>query len=139
VPSLCPAVTVDPLSHAGRGDDHSRQDGTAGNPSEGVLLAARLETDLDGAHEGVAVHCAGTIAVFGIDGEHGSFGVVWYEVSLGGDQEHQAASCATLLAVSCRLDSVRPDRQNSRSSGSTAAMSPLISNASASASARQRS
>ena len=134
-----PAVTVDPLSHAGGRDDGSGDDGTAGNPSEAILLAARLESDLHATSEGIGIHGTGSGAVLRIESEHGSFVVVWYGVTLDGAQLHQAASCASLPAVSCRLDSVRPARQNSRSSGSTAAMSPLISNASASARARQRS
>jgi hypothetical protein len=74
-PSLCPAVTVDPLSHASRGDDSSRQDLATGYSSEGVLLAATTKADLNRASEGVGVDGAGAVAVLGIDGEHGSFAV----------------------------------------------------------------
>jgi len=66
-------VTVHPLAHAGRGDDHSRQDLATGYPSEGVLLAAATEANLNGASEGVAVDGTGAVAELRVDGEHGSF------------------------------------------------------------------
>ena len=66
------AVAVDPLAYADRCHDGSREDLATGNPSEAILLAARLESDLNAASEGVAVHGTGTGAVAGVDLEHGS-------------------------------------------------------------------
>ncbi len=71
--SASEAVTVHPLSHAGRGDDGSRQDGTARDASEAILLAAATEANLNGASEGVAVDGTGAVAELRVDGEHGSF------------------------------------------------------------------
>ncbi len=65
------AVTVDPLSHAGGGDDGGRQDGTAAHASEAILLAATTEADLNAASEGVAVDGTGAVAELAVDGEHG--------------------------------------------------------------------
>jgi len=66
-------VTVHPLSHAQGGDDNGRQDGTAANASEPILLAATTKADLNGAREGVGVDGTGAVAELRVDGEHGSF------------------------------------------------------------------
>ena len=91
-------MTVDPLSHAGGGDDSSRQDLATGYPSEGVLLAATTKADLNRASEGVGVDGAGAVAVLGIDGEHGSFALVDV-ISLQGQQRAMGAAGATLQTV----------------------------------------
>ena len=75
-PSLCPAVTVDPLSYAEGGHDGSRQNLATGDTSKGVLLAAPTEADLNGARDGVGVDGASAVAVLGVDGEHGSVALV---------------------------------------------------------------
>jgi hypothetical protein len=66
-------VTVHPLAHAQGSDDGSRQDGTARDASEAILLAAATEANLNGASEGVAVDGTGAVAELRVDGEHGSF------------------------------------------------------------------
>ena len=65
-----PAVTVQPLSHADRGDDGSRQDGTARDPSEAVLLRSAGEGHPNGAPDRIADDLASGAAELGIDGEH---------------------------------------------------------------------
>ena len=80
--SGAPAVTVQPLSHAQGGDDGSRQDGTARDPSKAVLLRSAGERHPNGARDRVADDLTGGAAVLAVDGKH--VGFVWYAVSLQG-------------------------------------------------------
>ena len=97
VPSVRPAVTVDPLSYAGRGHDGSRQNLTTGDTSKGVLLATTTEADLNRASEGVAVDGTGAVAELGVDGEHGSFALVDV-ISLQGQAGGLCPPCASASA-----------------------------------------